>query len=462
MTNQNEMKFKNFLKNGVLSVVIASSLASAFAQPINTMVDNIPNRSEIVQIVKDNVPNEDLAYLVQQGAARSDARTEAIYQKINETIEAKYGSEEIQDIKQGIEKQLKEISDYRDIPVSYSWAMPKEIIQEYKDAKQNDSSVAYNAMDISGQCKVVIKLAVDNNGRIFEASELSGLTTEDVSAKSNKTLKEVISETMGHEMSHCVLQEKMKDPGFEMSFSKDFKEANPTITKILNEKINLVKTKMENNDKENIDYFDYLMFSNYNENFADVAGAFARLGNNPTASTIKDVRDNLIELSKYRESTELTHKTQVAVQSAIEKLDEAAKMTPEKRVEFAKEIAGDSLLDNMQIVFGKVLKTNATYIVGSFLVDGLKIEKNGTVTQSIPEVKEDLFTTISEEYDSLKLNGGVLKKVFSHEELVKKYESSANAVDNPTTKFKFNYDEMMSIRENSFGSKIEKTVGLRV
>lgn len=444
------MNFKKFLQNGVLAVVMAATVTNALAQPISVMQDR-PERTEIVQIVKDTVPKEDLAYLIQNGAGYSDARTEGIYAKINETMESRYGNSEIQAIKKDLEKELKEIGAYKNIKVSYSWAMPKEIIQEYKDAKQNDSSAANNAMDISGTCNVVMKLAVDNQGRFFEASELAGLTTEQISARSDKAIKDVLKETISHEMSHCVLQEQMKAPDFEMSFSSDFVQTNPQIAKALNEKINLVKQQIANKDFDNINYFDYLMYSNYNENFADVSGAFARLGEHPSPEKIQEIRENLLEVARFRESTGLTHKTQAAVQYALEKLDDAAKMTPDQRIEFAKEIAGESLLSNMKIVFNKMFKSSDAGLVGSFLVGGLKLAEDGSVTQAVPEEKSTVYETIADEYDAMENAGHKLgsagQKIFSHQELLAKYESKAPA--NEPVRYTFNMGNVILMRENA-------------
>jgi hypothetical protein len=61
------MRFKEFLRNGALTIMMASTLAGALAQPFQAIVDHQPDNVAIVQIVKDAVPREDLAYLIQSG-----------------------------------------------------------------------------------------------------------------------------------------------------------------------------------------------------------------------------------------------------------------------------------------------------------------------------------------------------------------------------------------------------------
>ncbi len=458
------MEFKKFLKNGVLAVMMAATVTSALAQPINAMLQESPDRVEVAQIIKDSVPKEDLAYLIQKGPGHTDARVEKVYEIINKEVDKKYGNEHLQAIKKEIEKEVKHIAAYKNINVSYSWSIPKEILKDYPEAKQNDSSVAYSAMDISGECKVVMKLAIDDHGRLFEASELAGLTTKEVGELSSKKIIDVLKETISHEMSHCVLQQDMKNPNFEVSFSKDFKEQNPEIVKAINEKINTTKTQIEKKDFDNLNYFDYLMYSNYNENFADVSGAFARLGNNPNEATIKEVKGGLLELAKFRESTGLTHKTNAAVQYALEKVEDAAKMTPEARIEFAKEIAGDSLLNNMKVVFNRMIKINHSGVLSSYLVNGVKIDENNMVTQEVPEGTDDQYEKIVNEYeameDGVQKLGSVNQKIYSHQELFAKYNYKENNDNQNNQNISFNQVAFLEIRNRAL-KPIEEKIKLK-
>jgi hypothetical protein len=390
---------------------------------------------------------------VVQGA--SDVRIDGIRAKINSSIEAKYGQQHLEKVKEQVGKNLKELSDKYNVRVSYSWATPKKIIEEYPKAKQNDSSVAYGSSDISSECRVEIRLAVDNHGRPFEASELLEHTTEEMSSRSNESIVATLKETVGHEISHCVLQQHMKDPNFQLNFSKEFRETNPQISKSLNEKINDVRIKVSNKKFDDIAQLDYIIFSNYQENFSDVNGAFSRLGENPSAETIKEVRESLVNLASFREKSDVEHKTQAAYQYALEKLDVAAAMTTSQRENFAKEIASDTLISNVKLVFEKVFNNNESTTIGTYLIGGLTINKDNSVSLNIPKDKEKELGSIFVEYEDMLDAGHKLgsagQKIFTHSELVAKYEAKSIEV----TKYEFNYDAVKNIREQSFASNAE-------
>ncbi len=454
------MKFKEFFKNGVLAVVMAATVTGAFSQPISVMQE-APNRSEIVKVIKGSIAQEDLAYLIQKGAGFSDIRTEAVYKKINESIGKRYGFEKLEELKRDLEKELREVGAYKNIEVLYSWSMPKEILEEYPTAKQNDSSIAKNGIDVSAECSVEMKVAVDDNGRLFEASELAYASTEEISGRSAESLTGVLKEAIAHELSHCVLQADMKREDFEVDFSKDFKEAHPEVAKIINGKINSAKEGIASKNFDDINSFDYLLFINYNENFADVSGAFARLGNNPSQEKIQEVRGSLLEVAKLRESTGLTHKTQAAVQYALEKLDDAAKMSPETRLQFAKEIAGDTLLTNMKIIFDTAVRGKTSELFGSFLVGGLDLDDNGRVVQKVPEGQAEKYISMVAEYENMESQGNKLgsvgQEIYSHTELIAKYQSIEN--NNPAEKFKFNYDAVRDLREKANHNSNQSKLG---
>lgn len=370
-------KVKNFLQNGMLAIMMASSVASALAQPVNQMLEAQPQRAEIVKIIQNDIPKEDLAYLIQMGSGSTDSRVSEIYSVINKKIEEKFGSGHVESVKKNLGKEITNLSHFKDIEINYSWAIPKEVLIKYKNAPKNDTSVAENAFDTSNTCRVTIKLAVDDNGRLFEASELISLSNEEVSKKTDKEIHGVMKEAIAHEVSHCVLHKELKKENFEMSFSKEFKEGNPIIASVLNSKIHETKTKIAQGVQEEVNFFDLMLFTNYNENFSDVFGAFSRFGDHPNAEKIYEVRDSLLEVAKFRENTGMTHKTQAAVQYALEKLEDAAKMNPEQRLELAKEIAGDSLLNNMRMVLEKMVGVENRGIVSSYLVGGLKLTADG-------------------------------------------------------------------------------------
>ncbi len=443
------MQFKNFLRNGALAVMMASTLVSAFAKPIQSMVENQPDNVQMVQVIKSNIPQEDLAYLIQMGPGVKNDRTDSIRKKIDSSIESKYGQERIEQVKKELGEEIKELSEKHNINVAYSWAIPKKIIEEYPTAKQNDSSIANGSFDISGQCSVDIKLAVDNQGRLFESSELLDHTTEEMSNRSSQSIIATLKETVAHEISHCVLQKQMKDPNFELSFSKEFRETNPQIAKALNDKINDVKVKISHKNFEDINQFDYILFSNYQENFSDVNGAFARLGENPTTETIKEVRDSLISLAKFREKSDVSHQTQAAYQYALENLEVAALMTPSQRENFAKQISSDTLISNLKIVFEKVLSNSESTAIGTYLVGGLTINKDNSVSLKIPKDKEKELGSIFVEYEDMidaghKL-GSAGQKILTHSELVSKHESQTQQ----SNKYEFNYDSVQKIRAQS-------------
>lgn len=462
------MQFKKFIQIGIVSIVAAASLANALAQPINLLLETPAlNNTEIVQIIKQNIPKDDLTYIVKNARAEKNERTDKIYNKIDNLIVSKFSHKQLNSVKNELNEALKGLGPAgNSIKVTYAYATPKEIIDEvakdHPDIRTNDSSRAENAMDVSKECSISMNLAIDNKGRLFESSELVSLSTEQVSKMSNKEIMGVLKETLLHEASHCALHSQMKDPNFSLKFSDSYANQNPTIVKLLNEKISEVKNNISSKNLDNIDTLNLMTFINYHENFSDVNSSFSRLGANPNAEKIREAKEQLLNVSRLRENTGIYHKTQYAVQYALNNIDAAAKMDMNTRTEFAKEIASDSIMNNMRIVLFKVLGQNHTEIFSNYMVNGLKISKVGEVSYEVEDNKLGDFDKITKEIDTMRHNeptlGTMSQKLKSYANLMEQYSkeiyitaenSNQENKTAPSQTYLFNLNSYMTIRAKS-------------
>lgn len=217
-------QIKNFLRVGVIGLLIATNISSALAQPINQITENQLTNQQIVNVIRTSTEKSDLDYFIQSGSGVSNEKIEKIQNHINASIQKLLGNKKINQIKDEINKAIQPLNQNDEFKINYSWAMPKEILQEYKDAKQTDSSVANGSFDISQKCEVNVKLAVDNVGRLFESSELVSNTVEEITLQTNEQLFLTLKETVAHELSHCIVHKHMKSKNFELNFSNKFKK----------------------------------------------------------------------------------------------------------------------------------------------------------------------------------------------------------------------------------------------
>lgn len=423
-------KYNSFLINGLLALTMSLSVSNAFSEPINIKTENF-NRVELSNFLKKNIKHKDLAYLLEQGNSFDNTRTKEIYNEINEKISKKFGTSKIESLKKELEKELeKELSKISKKPVLiyYFWAIPNDVINFDKNKIEPESSLANSAMDTSETCEVIMKIGVDDKGRFFESSELMNSNIEDINNFSNEKLFKILKETVQHEASHCLLHQDLQDKNFEVSFSEEFKLKNPTISKSINNIIVNVKNKIANKEYSKLNDLDFLMFYNYHENYADITSFFIELGEKPNQEKIEEVKISLLDLLKFREINDITHKTEGSIQYSLEKIEEASKMPIEERIKFAKQIAGDSLLNNMQFIFKeKANSHNEINIMAKFLVGGVRLENDNLYT-SIPTEKFDTYNEIKKEYQQLmKSNqkvGGFSQKILSHAEIKEKYQEN--------------------------------------
>jgi hypothetical protein len=235
---------------------------------------------------------------------------------------------------------------------------------------------------------------------------------------------------------------------------------------------------------KNINILNYMTFINYHENFADVNGAFARLGEHPDAQSIKEAKEQLLNVARLRENTGLTHKTQFAVQYALEKIDLAATMNPQERTQFAKQIASDSLMNNMRLVLKAGVGSANSNTFANYMVDGLKIEKDGSLEVNIAPENVAQHGKIQKEIltmrDAKPILGTMSQEIKSYDELLAQYQKNnaesltrnsvttnanttnstipnstiptSTTVQSPSNKYKFNVNAVHSMREKAFSS----------
>lgn len=444
------MKFSKFLQTGLICLLIASSVGTALGQTTQSLLgDGHVDNYAITMVLKNKMSKDDLAYISANIDTKNE-KTEAIYKNIG-TFVNKHAVKDMKNIKKDIEKTLDELVIYKDVKISYKHAVPYEIIQQFKDndgVKGNDSSVAYNLYSTTEKCDVSLKLASDNHGRLFESSELSHLSTQEVSKMSQIEINSVLKETVLHEASHCLMHSELQKSDFQLSFSDKVLAQAPEMTKIMNEKITMVKENLRNN-KSN-DSLDLIAFVNFNEGFADVMSAFARMGEKPTPSTIKEAKDQLLSVSHMREESGLTHKTQPAIQNALSKLDDASKMTINQRYDLAKEIASDSIIPIMKIVLGKAMGNSSSGSVAAFIVGGISVSDgkvNVDITQemgnSYDAICEELQQVASKDFKLEQKMGTFGQQIQSYGELLTKYRAPEINTLLKATK------SIMEIRNNS-------------
>jgi hypothetical protein len=461
------MNFKNFIKIGVVTVVACASMTNALAAPVNTLIQSPQlDNTQIVQMIKANVSKDDLTFIVKNAQGKSE-RHENIHNKINNLINSKYSSNELDTVKNELNETLSLMGGNK-VSVTYSYATPKQIIdevaKEIPSIKRNHSSIANGAIDINSNCDVTMNLAIDNKGRLFESSELAATSVEQISSMSKSEIMNTLKETLLHEASHCLLSTKMKDKNFELKFSDAYAAKNPTIVQQLNEKISEVKEQIAGK-KENIDILNLTTFINFHENFADVNAAFARIGINPTAETIKEAKEQLLNVAKFREKTDFQHQTQYAVQYALDKIDLAATMTPEQRVDFAQEIASDSLLNNMRLVLKSEIGSANPGTMAAYLVNGIKIGKDGSISEGPPEDKYTEYEAIDLEIEAMSkakpAMGSITQELKSYQDLVAQY---GNDKIEPKISIAFNANVFKSMREKATGNTIEQKseIGIKI
>ncbi len=419
-------KIKNFLRVGVIGLLIATNISSALAQPINQITENQLTNQQIVNVIRTSTEKSDLDYFIQSGSGVSNEKIEKIQNHINASIQKVLGNKKINQIKDEINKAVKPLNPNDEFKINYSWAMPREILQEYKDTKQTDSSVANGSFDISQKCEVNVKLAVDNVGRLFESSELVSNTVEEITLQTNEQLFLTLKETVAHELSHCIVHKHMKSKNFELNFSNKFKENNPEIVKSFNKIINNVKDKIASQKHDEINKLDYVIFSNYQENFADVYGAFGRLGENPNAEKINEVKLSLINLAQLRENSRITHQTKGAYQYALDNLEVSAKMSLTEREDFAKQIASDALIMSAELMTKKLFQNSGIEEIAYLLTSSIELKEGGKVNISTDYVKEKSIDLIVEEYVNIlenKENIGMFnKKIETYNEIIQKHQ----------------------------------------
>ena len=427
------MKYSKFLQTGLISLLLATSLGNALGQTSQQLLGNAPlDNTAITMLVKNKISKDDLAYVAGNLEIKSD-RSEAIYKKIDSLV-SQHNKKDMQSVKKEIQKTLSDLSVYKDVKVSYKYAVPQDLIKEFKDVpgvKGNDSSVAYNSYLASEKCEVSLKLASDNHGRLFEASELSHLSTQEVSKMSQAEIDSTLKETVLHEAAHCLMHSELRKDDFELKFSEKTLSQSPETAKKMSEKIKTVTENLRNN-KPNTQ-LDNMAFLNFNESFADVMSAFARMGDKPTTSSIQEAQDQLLHISHMREESGLTHKTQPAIQNALSKLDMASKMTIKERYVLAKEIASDSIIPSMKIVLQRTLGNSNTGVVAAFTVGAINISDDGKANFDITEEKGDSYDSLCAEFKQVTLKevksdqkmGTLGQEIKSFNELVTDYKNPA-------------------------------------
>ena len=71
-------KIKNFLRVGVIGLLIATNISSALAQPINQITENQLTNQQIVNVIRTSTEKSDLDYFIQSGSGVSNEKIEKI------------------------------------------------------------------------------------------------------------------------------------------------------------------------------------------------------------------------------------------------------------------------------------------------------------------------------------------------------------------------------------------------
>ncbi len=396
-------------------------LSNAMADTINNLqAPEKLNNTEIVKIVKQNLDDVSKLDIVNH-ANEKDPNVEYVYNKFNNEIVKKYGDKQLKDIKKELNKAISDAKIFKGINIDFRFAIPKEVLKDIPNAQETDTSYAHNAVKSNEVCEVIVNLEVDNKGRLFEASENAHLTLDEISQMTTKEQMSVLKETVLHELSHCAIQKT----NYKTNFSNEMVSKYPDLVKITQEKMKDVSDKINNNQVTKINALDKLMFINYQESFADVMSAFARMGDKPTTHSILEAKEQIKNLMHLRSSKEkdIFHLTMPAIQSAYVKMDMASKLSMQEREKLAQQIATESILPNMKKVIE--LAVNKDNIVGDlalFYVGGLDI-KNKEIITEVPKDKESLYEKIAEQIQEMEDSKSAVfglsnQKIYSYEDIV--------------------------------------------
>lgn len=369
---------KKFLKVGLFLLFSSFLCKKVIANELN--LEDLLIKREIKSVIKD----EEITYLMNNYNFLSDEKITKINKKINNIVLNVYGDEKLNKIKKDFDLLIKEEIFFKNINLDYQYAIPKFIFKNV--GFENDSSEARNLYDLKNNCSVVLKFDVDDSGRIFESSELGYKTKKQISESSDYEIKNTLKETLFHELSHCLLKEKKFLPIISNNFKYEYKNLSYSLIK----KIINIRDNIEKYGFNSLNVFDYVVFSIYNETYADVMSSFVSIKGK---ENFNDAKKQLINLLGFRINGRATHKDFFGILNALNVINSEFVFDDKNKELLAREIATLSILQNIKEVFYDFTKIDDEKYVSLYLSDSIYIEKKKIkikVSKSYYDINKDV------------------------------------------------------------------------